>query len=146
MKTENNPNLMKILNEYAGNFRHLITVGRILAALSAFAGLFPFYDIWKMIRIAVRGESLSQIPAVAWQAVGITVLALLLYIAALFCTHIAAFRVQANMRSRLMRRILTLPLGVFDEDGTGKIRRTVNESTAATETYIAHNLPDKAVA
>ena len=50
------------------------------------------------------------------------------------------------MRSRLMRRIITLPLGVFDEDGTGKIRRTVNESTAATETFIAHNLPDKAVA
>lgn len=45
-----------------------------------------------------------------------------------------------------MRRIITLPLGVFDEDGTGKIRRTVNESTAATETYIAHNLADKAVA
>jgi hypothetical protein len=48
--------------------------------------------------------------------------------------HIAAFRVQANMRSSLMRRILTLPLGVFDEDGTGKIRRIVNDSTAATET------------
>ena len=146
MKTENNPNIMKILNQYAGNFRHLITIGRILAALSAFAGLLPFYDIWKMIRIAVKNEALSQIPSIAWQAVGMTVLALLLYIAALFCTHIAAFRVQANMRSRLMRRILTLPLGIFDEDGTGKIRRTVNESTAATETYIAHNLPDKAVA
>ena len=146
MKTENNPNIMKILNEYASNFRHLITAGRILAVLSAFAGLLPFYDIWKMICIAVKGEALTQIPPIAWQAVGMTVLALLLYIAALFCTHIAAFRVQANMRSRLMRQILTLPLGVFDEDGTGKIRRTVNDSTAATETYIAHNLPDKAVA
>lgn len=69
-----------------------------------------------------------------------------IYIAALMCTHIAAFRVQANLRSGLMRRILMLPLGVFDEDGTGKIRRIVNESTAATETFIAHNLPDKAVA
>ena len=45
-----------------------------------------------------------------------------------------------------MRRIITLPLGVFDEDGTGKIRRIVNDSTAATETFIAHNLPDKVVA
>ena len=50
------------------------------------------------------------------------------------------------MRSRLMRRIITLPLGVFDEDGTGKIRRIVNDSTAATETFIAHNVPDKVVA
>ncbi|MBQ5989695.1 MAG: ABC transporter ATP-binding protein [Oscillospiraceae bacterium] len=146
MKTENNPKIMKILNEYAGGHRHLITIGRVLAAVSAFMGLVPFYDLWKIIRVAVKGEDLSEIPKIAWQAVLITVGALLVYIAALFCTHIAAFRVQANMRSRLMRRIITLPLGVFDEDGTGKIRRTVNESTAATETFIAHNLPDKAVA
>ncbi len=146
MKTENNPKIMKILNEYAGGHRHLITLGRVLAAVSAFMGLVPFYDLWKIIRVAVKGEDLSEISKIAWQAVFITIGALLVYIAALFCTHIAAFRVQANMRSRLMRRIITLPLGVFDEDGTGKIRRTVNESTAATETFIAHNLPDKAVA
>jgi len=53
---------------------------------------------------------------------------------------------REDMRSSLMHRILTLPLGVFDEDGTGRIRRIVNDSTAATETYIAHNLPDKTVA
>lgn len=132
---------MKTINEYAGGHRHLITLGCILAAISAFAGLVPFYNLWKIKRIAVKGEELSQISSIGWQAVGITVLALLIYIAALMCTHIAAFRVQANLRSGLMRRILTLPLGVFDEDGTGKIRRIVNESTAVTETFIAHNLP-----
>ncbi len=146
MKTEKDTKVMKILSEYAGSHRHLITLGRILAAVSAFMGLVPFYDLWKIIRIAVKDEDLSKISGVAWQAVGLTVGALLVYIAALMCTHIAAFRVQANMRQSLMRRIITLPLGVFDEDGTGKIRRTVNESTAATETFIAHNLPDKAVA
>ena len=146
MKTEKDTKVMKILSDYAGSHRHLITLGRILAAASAFMGLVPFYDLWRIIRIAVKGEDLSKISGVAWQAVGLTVGALLVYIAALMCTHIAAVRVQANMRQSLMRRIITLPLGVFDEDGTGKIRRTVNESTAATETFIAHNLPDKAVA
>ena len=96
--------------------------------------------------MAVEGEDLSSIKGLAWIAVGLTVLSLLVYIAALLCTHIAAFRVQANMRSSLMRRIITLPLGVFDDEGTGRIRRIVNDSTAATETYIAHNLADKTVA
>ena len=137
---------MKIINGYAGGHRRLITVGRILAAVSALMALVPFYDIWRIIRIAVMGEDPAGIAPIAWTAVAWTVGSLLVYIAALFCTHIAAFRVQANMRSTLMRRILTLPLGVFDEDGTGKIRRTVSDSTAATETFIAHNLPDKAVA
>lgn len=137
---------MKLIRKYAGGHTALITLGRILAALSALIVLIPYYDLWKIISIAVNDEDTMQISHYAWQAVGLTVASLLVYIGALFCTHIAAFRVQANMRSSLMRRIITLPLGVFDEDGTGKIRRIVNDSTAATETFIAHQLPDKAVA
>ena len=137
---------MKLIGKYAGGHRHLITLGRIIAGISAVIVLIPYYDLWKIISIAVNGEDLARISHYAWQAVILTVASLLIYIVALLCTHIAAFRVQANMRSSLMRRIITLPLGVFDEDGTGKIRRIVNDSTAATETFIAHQLPDKTVA
>ncbi|MCR4750075.1 MAG: ABC transporter ATP-binding protein/permease [Lachnospiraceae bacterium] len=137
---------MKLIGQYAGSYKLLITLGRFIAGVSAILVLIPYYDLWRIIRIAVNEEDFSQISKFAWQAVILTVASLLIYIVALFCTHIAAFRVQANMRSSLMRRIITLPLGVFDEDGTGKIRRIVNDSTAATETFIAHNLPDKTVA
>ena len=137
---------MKLIRNYAGGHKNLITLGRCIAALSAILVLIPYYDLWKIISIAVNNEDTGRISHYAWQAVILTVASLLIYIAALLCTHIAAFRVQANMRSALMRRIITLPLGVFDEDGTGRIRRIVNDSTAATETFIAHQLPDKAVA
>ncbi len=79
-----------------------------------------------------------------WAAVGFSILAMFIYVCALMCSHIAAFRVQANMRSKLMRHILTLPMGFMDKDDSGKIRKIVNESSAATETYLAHQLPDKA--
>lgn len=137
---------LKLLMGYAGAYKYLVSVGCTLAALSALVAMVPYYNIWKIIKIAVEGENLSAITPLAWQAVGITLLGMLMYIAALFCDHIAAFRVQANMRCALMEHISRLPLGVFDKEGTGKIRRTVNESTAATETYIAHTLADKAVA
>ena len=137
---------MKLIRNYAGGHKNLITLGRCIAALSAILVLIPYYDLWKIISIAVNNEDTGRISHYAWQAVILTVASLLIYIAALLCTHIAAFRVQANMRSALMRRIITLPLGVFDEDGTGRIRRIVNDSTAATETFIAHQLPDKTVA
>lgn len=137
---------MKLIGQYAGGHRKLITLGRFIAAVSAIVVLIPYYDLWRIISIAVNNEDTGKISHYAWQAVILTLTSLLLYIAALFCTHIAAFRVQANMRSALMRRIITLPLGVFDEDGTGKIRRIVNDSTAATETFIAHQIPDKTVA
>ncbi len=137
---------MKLIRQYAGGHKNLITLGRFLAAVSAVLTLIPYYLMWKIIRTAVNGEDAEAISTYAWGAVALIVGALLVYIVALLCTHIAAFRVQANMRSSLMRRIVTLPLGVFDEDGTGKIRRIVNDSTAATETYIAHTLADKTVA
>lgn len=137
---------MKLIGQYAGGYRVLITIGRALAGVSAVMALVPYYDLWRVIRVAVNGDDTAKISTFAWRAVLWTVGSLLVYIAALMCTHIAAFRIQANMRSALMRKIITLPLGVFDEDGTGKIRRIVNDSTAATETFIAHNLPDKAVA
>ena len=137
---------MKLIREYAGGHKNLITLGRCLAAVSAVMTLIPYYELWKIISTAVNGEHLDNIRVYAWSAVALIVGALLVYILALLCTHLAAFRVQANMRSSLMHRIITLPLGVFDEDGTGKIRRIVNDSTAATETYIAHNLCDKTVA
>ena len=137
---------MKLIRNYARGHKNLITLGRCIAALSAILVLIPYYDLWKIISIAVNNEDTGRISHYAWQAVILTVASLLIYIAALLCTHIAAFRVQANMRSALMRRIITLPLGVFDEDGTGRIRRIVNDSTAATETFIAHQLPDKTVA
>ncbi|MCR4733119.1 MAG: ABC transporter ATP-binding protein/permease [Lachnospiraceae bacterium] len=137
---------MKLIKKYAGGHKALITLGRSLAAISAVLTLIPYYELWKIIRTAVKGEDTGQIQFYAWGAVALIVAALFIYILALLCTHIAAFRVQANMRSALMHRIITLPLGIFDDEGTGRIRRIVNESTAATETYIAHNLCDKTVA
>lgn len=90
-----------------------------------------------------KAENLAKY---GWSAVGIALLALLIYIGALMCSHIAAFHVQAVMRSKLMHHIITLPMGFMDEDGSGKIRKIVNDSSAATETYLAHQLPDKAAA
>lgn len=145
-KEKRKDDVMKVINGYAGGFRYLIATGRGLAAISALVGMVPYYNLWKIIRIAVNGSNTEQIAGLAWQAFWIMIISMLLYVAALLCTHVSAFRVQAAMRSRMMRHVMTLPLGVFDKEGTGKIRRIVNDSSAATETYIAHNLPDKAVA
>lgn len=90
-----------------------------------------------------KAENLAKY---GWSAVGFALLALLIYIGALMCSRIAAFHVQAVMRSKLMHHIITLPMGFMDEDGSGKIRKIVNDSSAATETYLAHQLPDKAAA
>lgn len=85
---------MKIIGRYAGGHRYLILAGRALAGVSALLTLVPYYLLWKIIKTAAEGTGLDSIKTFAWQAVALTVIALLVYIAALLCTHIAAFRVD----------------------------------------------------
>lgn len=139
-------NALALIKEYLGSYKYLIMAGRTLAAISALCGLIPFYEIWKIISIAIEGTQLGEISHVAMIAVATTCVSLLLYIAALLCNHISAFRVQTNIRIALLEKIVRLPIGVFDKEGSGKIRRIIVESTQATETYIAHTIADKTVA
>ena len=134
---------------YAGGHKWLTYISLALAAISAWIALIPFYDIWRIIKeiLEVRPNfsEAVNISRYGWEAVGFALLSLFVYIVALMCSHKSAFRVQANMRVAMMEHIMKLPLGYAEAEGTGKIRRIVVESTAATETFLAHNLPDKAV-
>lgn len=139
---------MQKLFTYAGSYKYLTIASWILSAASALIALLPFYYIWRIMQevvLAAPDYSKAQnLSGLGWSAVGFALLSMSIYICALLCSHIAAFHVQANMRSTLMRHILTLPMGFMDSEGSGKIRKIVNESTAATETYLAHQMPDKA--
>ena len=133
---------------YAGKFRYLTIASWILSVVSAWLALVPFYYIWRIMKevlsVAPDFGKAAHLKEYGWAAVGFAILSMLVYVFALMCSHLAAFRVQANIRTSLMRHILTLPMGFLDKDGTGKIRKIVNESSAATETYLAHQLPDQA--
>ena len=145
MKKESS--LSKLL-DYAGKFRYLTIASWILSVISAWLALVPFYYIWRIMKevlsVAPDFGKAAHLKEYGWAAVGFAILSMLVYVCALMCSHLAAFRVQANIRTSLMRHILTLPMGFLDKDGTGKIRKIVNESSAATETYLAHQLPDRA--
>ena len=145
MKKESS--LSKLL-DYAGKFRYLTIASWILSVISAWLALVPFYYIWRIMKevlsVAPNFGKAAHLKEYGWAAVGFAILSMLVYVCALMCSHLAAFRVQANIRTSLMRHILTLPMGFLDKDGTGKIRKIVNESSAATETYLAHQLPDQA--
>ena len=135
------------LFEYAGNYRYLTILSWILSAVSAWIALVPFYYIWRIIKevlaVAPDYSQAQNLTHYGWSAVGTALLSMIIYICSLICSHIAAFHVQAVMRSQMMHHIVTLPLGFMDSEGSGKIRKIVNESSAATETYLAHQLPDQ---
>ncbi len=136
------------LMEYAAGHKVLTWLSWVLSAMSALLSLVPFWYIWRIVHdILEVSPDFSQAGNViyyGWSAVLFAVISIVVYIAALMCSHIAAFRVASNIRKALMRHISALPLGVTEKYGSGKLRRIVNNSSAATETYLAHRLPDKA--
>lgn len=136
------------LFEYAGNYKYFTMLSRILSVISAWIALVPFYYIWRIMKevldVAPAYDQAKGITSLGWSVVGFALLSMIIYIVALMCSHIAAFRIQANMRSAMMHKIVKLPLGFMDQDGSGKIRKIVQASSEATETYLAHQLPDRA--
>lgn len=148
MKSKKESTLKRLMT-YAGKYKYFTYASCILAAISAAIALIPFYDIWRIIRevLEVRPDfsKAVHIKSYGWQAVIFALTSMIFYIGSLMCSHRAAFRVQANMRVEMMSHIMKIPVGIIETEGTGKIRKDITESSAATETYLAHNLPDKVV-
>lgn len=148
MKEKKESTLSKLMH-FAGNHKYYVYASCILAAISAFIALVPFYDIWRIIKevLEVRPHfnEAVHIKGYGGHAVLFALLSMIFYIVALMCSHKAAFRVQATMRIKMMEHIMKLPLGYVESQGSGKIRKIVMESSSATETFLAHNVPDKVI-
>lgn len=133
---------------YAGKHKYLTYSSLMLSVISAVLGLIPFVFIFFIIKEVIEvAPNFSEAVNVAHNgimAVLFAVLSLLVNVGALMCSHLSAFRIAGNIRKTLMSHIAKLPLGFIGEMGSGKIRRIVNESSSATETYLAHQLPDMA--
>ena len=132
---------------YAGNYRYFTYASWVLSAVSALVALVPFVYIWKILRDVLNAApdyaQAVNIPHYGWMAVLFAVLSYLIYIAALMCSHLSAFRVAANLRLEVSEHLATLPLGFTETFGSGKLRKIIHESTGAAETFLAHQLPDK---
>ena len=140
-------NLSRLL-AYAGKHKYLTYASWILSAVSALMALVPYWYIWRIMKeVLETAPNFSQARNLThngWMAVLCAVLAVLVYIAGLMCSHMGAFRIATNLRIQTMRHIVKLPLGFAESFGSGKLRKIVNESSAATETYLAHQLPVRA--
>ncbi len=135
------------LMDYAGSYRYFTYASWVLAAASALLALVPFLYIWRILRdvlnVAPNYAQAVNIPHYGWMAVLFAILSYLIYICALLCSHMSAFRVATNLRLEAAEHLAQLPLGFTETFGSGKLRKIIQESTGAAETFLAHQLPDK---
>lgn len=134
--------------QYAGNRHWLTILGMALAGISTVLSMMPFVCIWFVIRdilealLAGNIGLASHSSTYAWMAVLFSALSILLYFIALCCSHLAAFRTATNMKMAAMHHIVTLPLGYFSQNASGRLRKVIDDNAGLTENFLAHQLPD----
>ncbi len=137
--------IMRLL-DYAGSRKKLSILGCIFSGLHAVLSVMPLVCVWFVVRefvaVAPAWEQATGAAFWGWLAVAFAVVALLVYFAALMCTHLAAFRTAANMRKKALDHMARVPLGYFSEKATGHIRRIIDGCAGQTEDVLAHKLPD----
>lgn len=130
-----------------GKRKVLLPAAMLLSALSALAGMLPYILIWLIVReLLEHGEitSSGNVVTYAWWAAGMAVASIVLYFAALMSSHLVAFRVESNLRKEAMRQIVRMPLGFFDINTSGRIRKIIDDNAGVTHSFLAHQLPDLA--
>lgn len=140
-------NTLKKLQHYMGRRKALLPISMVLSAVSSLAGILPFVLIWFIVRELLNSGGSFQSANVivyAWWAAGSAIAGVVLYFVALMCSHLAAFRVESNLRREAMKKIVRMPLGFFDDNTSGRIRKIIDDNASITHGFLAHQLPDLA--
>ena len=147
MEKQKNGELSRMFG-YAGKFHVLTVLGCVLSGISTILSMLPFVCIWLVIRDLIHAFAAGDISLAtgsahyAWMAVVFAAASILIYFIALNCTHLAAFRTATNMRKSAIHHIVTLPLGYFSQNASGRLRNIIDDNAGLTEGFLAHQLPD----
>lgn len=135
---------------FAGRRKPLVFASMALAVLSAAASFVPYVAIYFMIRDAVEvypnlaAVDVSAMTGYAGLAVAGIVVDVGCYLAALLCSHAAAFDAQYRTKLDIAAHLGRIPLGHVARLGTGRISKVMDESVGGIEQFIGHSIPDLA--
>ena len=132
---------------YMGKKKALLPLSLVLSGLSAVLNIMPFVLVWFITRnilSAPQAFDISNVGTYAWLAFASAIAGVVVYFCALMSSHLAAFRVEVGLQKVGMKKIMSMPLGFFDQYSSGKMRKIVNDGAGTTHMFLAHQLPDMA--
>lgn len=134
------------LMDYAGSRKKLTILGCTLSGVAAVLSMAVYLCIWFVVRGIFKSmpdfTQAGSLVKFSWAAVIFAAVSTLIYLAALLCTHLAAFRTARNMREAAARHLMDLLLGYFSANQSGRLRKMIDDNAGMTETLLAHELPD----
>lgn len=142
-----NQNGINRLLSFTGKHRSLLQISRILSGISAVFIICPFLCVYFAARELVgvyAGNTLDTGSLIRWGVLALVLelIGLALYFSALLCSHVVAFYTEKNLKMAALRHLAKMPMGYFDANPSGQLRKIIDENSFQTETFIAHQLPD----
>ncbi len=139
---------MARLIEIAATRKGFVIVSAVLSALAGVASFVPHLAMYYIIRALVAaypafgGGVLADVVRYGWFALGGIALNILLYFAALMCSHLAAFGTLYQLKVDFASHLARVPLGFHVLAGSGKLRKIMDDNIEKIEGFIAHQIPD----
>ena len=147
MPEKKKKSLLKRFTPYMGRKKILIPLSFVLSGLSAILNIVPYVLVWYIVRnllSSAQTTDIANVSSYAWMAFASAIGGVVVYFCALMSSHLAAFRVEVGLQKMGMEKIISMPLGFFDQHSSGKLRKIINDGAGTTHTFLAHQLPDMA--
>ncbi|WP_432062217.1 ABC transporter ATP-binding protein/permease [Streptomyces sp. S1] len=123
----------------------LIAAG-VAQALVTLVQLAPFVLMVELARRLLSGTGTDRLWALGAWAVGLMGAGVLLASGLLLWLHWVDARFARDLRQRLLTKLSRLPLGWFDNRGSGQVKQIVQDDTLALHYLVTHAVPDAVAA
>ena len=136
------------LAHFADGARGRLALAAGLAALSTAAELVPYYAVYRAVDALVQGrvDGTGDLTGWAWAALAGVVVRHVLFGLALYVSHLAAYDLLYDLRTRMARRLARVPLGWFSSRRSGELKKVMADDVERLEVFLAHAVPDLAAA
>ena len=145
MKSGSHSKFLRLL-KIAGTKKTLLIISAILAVISSAFSLVPYIIIYiVMVRLLnpdFGPQDFLYIRNLGLVAAGMVVLRYVIMAGAFMLSHVAAFKILYGLRTVLAEHLGKLPMGYFNTNQTGKIKKILYEDVEEIEQFIAHHIPD----
>ena len=129
--------------KYAGTYKVRYFISIAFALLGVCFSMIPFMLMGKLVENLVKGnrdfqyyKSLAIAMAVMW------VLRVICHTVSTDISHMATFKVLANVRKALCDKLSRMPLGTVLDTPSGAMKNIIVERVDSMETTLAHMVPE----
>ena len=139
-------NTYKRLFRYTPEVMHYLWISIVFSIASAVLSIVPYYYFWEYLKeILIKNNSADTLKYAAL-IVGVLLIYVVVYLTALWMSHLLGFRTESNMRKAGAEHLLNASWSFFDKYSSGYIRKLIDDNASRTHTLVAHLIPDITVA